>query len=105
LVTSPANIEVIVDGTSRGITEVDPNAKAPGGGALSKRFLVSDVQNGRPQIEFRRECFLPAARSIDVARPNDYGLDPVTLTPAVAVVAVNSTARGATVFGHGAPRR
>jgi tetratricopeptide (TPR) repeat protein len=104
LITSPANIEVIVDGVSRGITELDPAAKGADGALLSKRFMVTDLQNGRHKIEFRRECFLGDEQSVDVPKAGDYKLDAVKLTPAVATVTVSSAAPGATVFVDDAPR-
>jgi hypothetical protein len=104
LLTSPANVEVIIDGVSRGVTELDAEAKVDGGGLLSKRFLIADLQNGRHRIGFHRECFIDAEQEFDVSRPSDYKLDAVKLVPATASVTVDSNAPAATVFVDDAPR-
>jgi hypothetical protein len=104
LSTSPANVEVLVDGVSRGMTEPDPEASASAGGPVSKRFLIADLQNGRHRIEFRRDCFIGAEQEVDVPRPSDYRLDLVKLAPAVATVSVSTNAPGTTVFIDDAPR-
>ncbi len=101
LMTSPANVEVLVDGVPRGLTEPDPEA---GGGAVSKRLLLTDLQNGRHRIEFRRECFVGTEQEIDVPKPSDYRLEAVKLAPAVATVTVNTNAPGTTVFIDDTPR-
>jgi hypothetical protein len=103
-VTSPANIEVIIDGASRGRTELDPGAKTEGGGLLSKPFVVTDLQNGRHRVELRRDCFIGTERNLDVPRAGDYTLETVRLMPAVATVSVTSSVPGATVFVDDAPR-
>jgi len=102
VLTSPANVEVIIDGVSRGTTETDPESAA--GAGVSKRFLVTDLQNGRHRLEFRRECFIASEQEIDVARPSDYKLEVVKLAPAVASVTINTAAQGATVFVDDVPR-
>jgi hypothetical protein len=104
LMTSPANIEVIIDGVSRGVTELDPEGKAEGGGLVSKRFVITDLQNGRHRVEFRRECFIGAEQEFDVPKPSDYKLDTVKLTPAVATINIDSDAQGSTVFIDDAPK-
>ena len=80
VVTSPANVEVIVDGVSRGVTEPDPEAKAEASGPVSKRFVLADMPNGRHRLEFRRDCYIGTQQEFDVARPSDYKMDMVKLT-------------------------
>jgi hypothetical protein len=104
LVTSPANIEVIIDGVSRGVTELDPEGKGENGALVSKRFVIADLQNGRHTIEFRRDCFVTEQRPFDVPKPSDYRLDTVSLKPAVATVTVAADAAGATVFVDDTPK-
>jgi hypothetical protein len=103
-VTSPANIEVIIDGVARGRTELEPGAKTDGGGLLSKPFVVTDLQNGRHRVEFRRDCFIGTEQNVDVPKAGDYQLDTIRLAPAVATVTVNAAVPGATVFVDDAPR-
>jgi len=104
VLTSPANVEVIIDNVSRGVTEPDPDAKAEASGPVSKRFVLADVANGRHRIEFRRDCYIGTQQEIDVARPSDYKMDPVNLTAAVATVSFDANVPGATVFIDDAPR-
>lgn len=104
LVTSPANIEVVIDGVSRGVTELDPEGKGENGALLSKRFVIADLQNGRHTIEFRRDCFVTEQRPFDISKPSDYRLDTVTLAPAVATVTIASDAPASTVFVDDTPK-
>jgi len=104
IITSPANITVLVDGVTRGVTELDAEGKAADGGLLSKRFIITDLPNGRHKVEFKRECFLSSEQDFDVEKPSDYKIEAVKLTPAVATVTVNGTAPGATVFVDDTPR-
>ena len=103
-VTSPANIDVIIDGVARGRTELDPGAKTEGGGLVSKPFVITDLQNGRHRVEFRRDCFIGTEQNVDVPKADDYQLGTVRLVPAVATVTVNADVPGATVFVDDAPR-
>ena len=104
VVTSPANVEVIVDGVSRGVTEPDLEAKAEASGPVSKRFVLADMPNGRHRLEFRRDCYIGTQQEFDVARPSDYKMDTVKLTAAVATVSFDANVPGATVFIDDAPR-
>jgi hypothetical protein len=104
ITTSPAGIEVLVDGVSRGTTELDPEGKAEGGGLLSKRLVVAELPNGRHRVEFRRECFIGVEREVDMQRPSDYTVETTKLLPAVASVTVQTDAVGGTVFVDDAPR-
>src|SRR5688572_26092345 len=90
-VTSPANIEVIIDGVSRGRTELEPGAQTDGGGLLSKPFVVTDLQNGRHRVELRRDCFIGAEQNVDVPKAGDYPLGTIRLAPAHATVSINAT--------------
>ena len=107
LTTAPANVEVFVDGASRGVTESDPAAAAQAGigaAAASKPLLIEELRAGRHRLEFRRDCFISAEQSIDITRPDDIRLELVRLAPAVATVTVNSETPGGTVFVDDTPR-
>ena len=104
VITSPANVEVLVDGVSRGVTEPDLEAKPGASGPVSKRFVLADMQNGRHRFEFRRDCYIGTQQEFDVARPSDYQMDPVSLVAAVATVSFDANVPGATVFIDDAPR-
>jgi hypothetical protein len=104
--TSPPNVEVLINGVSRGFTEPDPSRTTVGDAraGLSKPFLVEELPNGRHRIEFRRTCFISAERSLELDRPDEVKLDIVGLAPAVASVAVSANVPNATVFLDETPR-
>lgn len=107
LLTAPANVEVLVDGASRGRTEPDPKAagQTPAGVAASSRpLLVDNVTAGRHRVEFRRDCYIGSEQTIDIERPDDVKIPLVRLMPAVASVEISSDASGGTIFVDDAPR-
>lgn len=104
LMTSPANVEIVIDGVSRGVTELDPDAKGEAGASVSKKFTIADLQNGRHRIQLRRECYVSAERELDVPKPGDYNLESTKLMPAVASVTITSNAPNATVFVDDTPK-
>lgn len=100
-VTSPAGVEVLVDGDSRGRTELDPAA----GASVSKPFLVAELPNGRRKFEFRFECYRSAEQTLDITRPDDYPPVTVKLEPAMGSIRVSATnAPGAQVIRNGVPQ-
>lgn len=110
LVTSPADVDVLVDGVVRGKTAVGPPTadytdRAARAGVpmtqLSAVMTLTDIGVGAHRIEFRKGCFVSAERRMDVARLEDVVLDPVKLAPAVATVIARSTQPGARVFIDG----
>jgi hypothetical protein len=107
ITTAPANVEVFIDGARRGVTESDAGAAAQAGvgaTAASKPLLIEELRAGRHRLEFRRDCFIGAEQSLDIAKPDDIRLELVRLSPAVATVTVNSEAPGGTVFVDDTPR-
>jgi hypothetical protein len=112
VVTSPANVEVLVDGVSKGRTTAGPPpgefvAKAAASGIaardLSGVLTVTDVAAGAHRIEFRRACYVQSERREEISQLDDYALDPVRLTPAVASLAAQSMP-DAEVLIDGEPR-
>jgi tetratricopeptide (TPR) repeat protein len=104
VVTSPADVTVIVNGVARGVTALDPEAKGPNGSLMSKPLVITDLPNGRYNLRFERVCFQATERQFDVPNPGDYRVDTVTVSPAVATVNITGSTPGATVFVDDAPR-
>ena len=113
LVTAPADVEVLVDGVSKGKTTAGPppadfasKAAAAGipAGQLSGVMMLTDLATGSHRIEFRRACFVQAERRQEISQLDDYVLDPVRLAPAVATLAAQSAQAGTTVFVDGESR-
>jgi hypothetical protein len=55
-------------------------------------------------VELRRDCFVAVTQRVEVERPDDYTVGPVTLRPAVATVSMTATQQGAQVFIDGRER-
>jgi tetratricopeptide (TPR) repeat protein len=113
LVTSPPDVEVVVDGTSRGRTAAGSlpvqYADVPGQlgvapEAVSTPLVLTDLMPGAHTVQFRRSCHTSEERRLVVENLADYRVDPVLLKRAVASVNVESTPPGATVFVDGEPR-
>ena len=113
IVTAPADVEVIVDGVSRGRTTAGPppaeftNKAAAAGIApteLSAVLTLTDLATGAHRFEFRRACFTQAERRQEISQLDDYALDPVKLAPATAALVVQAPQPDTTVFVDGDPR-
>jgi tetratricopeptide (TPR) repeat protein len=110
IVTAPADVEVFVDGVSRGKTVAAPlsgdvAARAAAAGIVAAdtpgTMTLSDVGRGSHRIEFRRGCFVQAERRQEVSQLDDYAIEPIKLTPAVATVVASVPQGAATVFVDG----
>jgi PDZ domain-containing protein/PEGA domain-containing protein len=110
VVTSPPDVEVFIDGVSKGKTGPGPapveyTAAAQRAGlslaALSAPFIAADVGVGQHRVEFKRSCYVQAERRVDVTDLKDFVLDPVKLTSAIATVVASSPQPGASVFVDG----
>jgi hypothetical protein len=110
IVTSPPDVEVFIDGVSKGKTAPGPApadyaAAAQRAGvslaALSAPFITADVGIGQHRVEFKRSCYVQAERRVDVSDLKDFVLDPVKLTSAIATVVASSPQPGSTVFVDG----
>jgi membrane-associated protease RseP (regulator of RpoE activity) len=113
IVTAPADVEVFVDGISRGKTTAGPPPaefaeRATKGGIaanqLSGVLMLTDVAAGSHRIEFRRSCYVQAERRQEITQLDDYVLDPVKLDPAVTALTVNAPQAGVSVFVDGESR-
>ncbi len=110
LLTSPADVEVLVDGASKGRTAPGPPgpafADAPGQlgvapDAVSKALVLSDLAVGAHTIQFKKGCHVSEERRLTIENLADYKVDPVRLKPAVGTLAIESAPAGASVFVDG----
>jgi hypothetical protein len=107
--TVPAGVEVSLNGVVRGTTEpagaetATGNVK-PGPPGSSKTMVLSDLPVGMHTLEFKRECYVPLQRRINVAQLADLREPVIELKPAVALVDVAVKGSGATVYLDDAPR-
>ena len=113
LVTAPADVEVLVDGVSKGKTTAGPPpadfaSKAAAAGIpasqLSGVMMLTDLAAGSHRIEFRRACFVQAERRQEITQLDDYVLDPIRLAPAVATLVAQAPQADTTVFVDGESR-
>ena len=95
--TLPGDVEVFIDGKSRGRT---PRAT---GTEPSAPLLVPDVPLGARRLELRRDCYVSLQTTIEI-RPEDMRPSPLSLDRAVANVRVESPEPGAVVLVDGAER-
>lgn len=110
VVTSPPDVEVFIDGVSKGKTAAGPApadyaAAAQRAGvslaAMSAPLVTADIGIGQHRVEFKRGCYVQAERRVDVTDLKDFVLDPVKLTSAIATVVASSPQPGSTVFVDG----
>ena len=112
VVTAPADVEVIVDGVSRGRTagplppEFIEKAKAAGitPTDASGVLTLADIPIGVHRIELRGTCLVPVERTQNVTQLSDYLLDPVKMAPAMATLIASAREADAIVFLDGEPR-
>jgi tetratricopeptide (TPR) repeat protein len=95
--TIPGDVEVLIDGKSRGRT---PRST---GNEPSAVLLVPDVPLGARRLELRRDCYVSLQTSIEI-RPEDMRPAPLSLDRAVASVRVQSPEPAALVMVDGAER-
>lgn len=101
IITNPPDVEVKVDGAVVGRT-VAPTDTA--GAAASAPLVVGDVATGTHSVELSRPCFVAVTQRVEVERPDDYTVGPVTLRPAVAALSITANQPGAQVFIDGRDR-
>jgi PDZ domain-containing protein/PEGA domain-containing protein len=113
VVTSPAGVQVIIDGVSHGKTQTGPppadyaeraaRAGVPAS-ELSQVMLITEMQPGAHGIEFKADCLVGTLRHLTVDKPDDYTLDPVKLERAIGSINVRTTQTGGTVYVDGQAR-
>jgi tetratricopeptide (TPR) repeat protein len=103
ITTAPADVEVKVDGVTIGRTA--PAAEAGAAATVaSAPLVVGDVASGVHTIELSKACYTTATQRVNVERPDDYTVGPVTLQPATATLSVTASQPGAQVFVDGRER-
>ena len=110
LVTSPPDVEVFVDGVSRGRTAPGSlpaeYALVPGEIGVSPQevsvpLILSDIAVGTHAVAFKADCRVSEERPLVIERLADYRVEPVRLRPAVAPVSIQSTPPGAKIYLDG----
>jgi hypothetical protein len=113
ILTTPADVEVTLDGVKRGKTTPGPPppafaeaiAKAKvTPGQVSSVMVVADVAGGSHTIEFTRDCYVKAEAHIPVDKPDDYTVGPIALEHAVASLTVRANDPRAQVVVDGQAR-
>lgn len=110
IMTSPSNVDVIIDGISHGKTAAGPpparNAEVAARAGVptsevSSLPLVVDLPVGPHLVEFRRDCYVGAQRRVAIDRAADFAIDLVKLDRAVASLSVRANQPGAQVLVDG----
>jgi hypothetical protein len=104
LQTIPADVTVLLDGASRGVTRPAPDATPSDAAAPSQPFVIEELGNGLHRIELRRDCYVNEQRQLDLQKPDGVNLNVVRLNPATGTITVHTEATGATVFVDDKPR-
>jgi len=110
VISSPPNVEVVVNGTSRGKTIGGPLSPslatlpqqlgvAPD--QVSQPLAIGDLGTGTLDVELRRPCYATEHRQLPVQGLSDVMLDPVKMKPAVGSLSIDSDPAGATVLVDG----
>lgn len=112
VLTSPPEVEVTLDGVSRGRTPPGPVPDTYADSAsrlgvprdrVSGPLFIDDVATGVRLFEFRRPCYVPVDSRRMIERPADLLLE-VALKLAAATVRVQSNVTGAEVLLNGQSR-
>ena len=110
VVSSPPDVEVFVNGVSRGKTGSGPVPASLAGvpaqlgvpaSLVSQPLVIGDIPAGTLQVELRRPCYATEHRQLPVEGMSDVMLDPVKLAPAMGTLEVDSEPAGATVWIDG----
>ena len=97
LETQPADVEVLVNGTSRGRTAAD-RARTP----HRRRSCSTISAPGTYTIELRKACHQSLLQRVTIEQLIDYRAGPFTLAPAIGAIQVGSS-RAAQIFLDGKP--
>lgn len=108
-VTEPSGVEIWIDGELRGTTggSLGPDlfeaARAAGidPSRASSRLEVANIALGTHQVEFRKKCYEPDKRLIEVPDATDYEAPPIKLEDSVGSLQLSSEPPGALIFLDG----
>ncbi len=110
IVTSPAGVEVLIDGTTKGTTPPGP-APDDFSEALAKKdvtaantsgpLVIGEIAPGPHTVEFRKDCYVSVTGQLPIQDPKDYTMDPEVLVPSVATLRVEGDASGLSVYLDG----
>jgi hypothetical protein len=110
VVTSPAEVEVVVNGVAKGATVSGPLDPSLAGlpaqlgvpaDQVSRPLAVTGLGTGAMDVELRRPCYASEHRQIQVEGLSDVMLDPVVLKPSMGTLNIDSEPTGATVWIDG----
>jgi tetratricopeptide (TPR) repeat protein len=109
VVTEPAGVEVWVDGQLRVTTagslapdQVDlVRAAGIEPARASGRTEIANLSLGSHVVEFKKKCFEPLKRTLDLSEPRDYDPAPVRLEESVGSLRLTSDPPGGRIFLDG----
>ena len=113
ILTTPADVDVSIDGVKRGKTAAGPPpptfaeaiARAKVTPAqVSAVMVIPDVSAGSHVIEFTRDCYVKAETRVPIDKPDDYTVGPIPLEHAVASLTVRASDPRAQVVIDGQTR-
>ena len=102
--TTPSDVEVKIDGVVAGKTIAASPSGADASAGVSAPFAVADIPTGVRTVVLSRPCYVPVTQKVEVDRPNDYTVGPLTLQPATSKIAISANQPGAQVFVDGKDR-
>ncbi len=110
IVTSPAGVEVLIDGATKGITPPGPAPDEFADGlakknattsAASAALVVGEIAPGAHTVEFRKDCYVSVTGQLPIQEPRDYTMDPEVLVPSVATLRIEGESSGLSVYLDG----
>lgn len=113
ILTSPADVDVSIDGVKRGKTTSGPPPASYNEAIarvkvtptqVSSVMVVADIPPGAHVIEFTRDCYVKVETRLPVDKPDDYTVGPIPLQHAVANLSVKSSDPSAQVVIDGQAR-
>jgi len=110
-VTEPSGVEVWIGGelraTTAGALAPDQHEGVRQAGLdpmrASARTEVANIPLGTHEVEFRRRCYAPLRRVLEVAEPQDYEVEPLRLEDSVGTLRLASEPPGALILLDGEP--
>ncbi len=109
VITEPVDVEVLIDGVSKGVTGgvLDPSLAAVAAARgldparSSNRLEIPDLPAGAHTIEFRKPCHVSIKLGLDIPEPQDYDIPPIKLEPSIGTLALTSDPPGGQIFIDG----